>query len=108
MTRNPPGPSYKEVRMSDKILIRGGQVLSMDPEIGDLEQADVLIEGDRIAAVQPSIEADAEVIDARGKIVIPGFIDTHRHTWETAIRSCAPNATLDDYFVEVLDTFAPL
>jgi len=35
-------------------------------------------------------------------------VDTHRHTWETAIRSCAPNATLDDYFVEVLDGFAPL
>lgn len=94
--------------MSDRILIRGGHVLSMDPNIGDLDQADVFIEDGQIAAVQPSIEADAEVIDASGRIVIPGFIDTHRHTWETAIRSCAPNATLDDYFVEVLDTFAPL
>jgi len=94
--------------MSNRILIRGGQVLSMDPNIGDLSTGDVLIEDDRIAAVQPSIEADAEVIDASGSIVIPGFIDSHRHTWETAIRSCAPNATLDDYFVEVLDTFAPL
>jgi cytosine/adenosine deaminase-related metal-dependent hydrolase len=94
--------------MSDRTLIRGGHVLSMDPDIGDLEKGDVLIEDGRIAAVQPSIEADAEVIDASGRIVIPGFIDTHRHTWETAIRNCAPNATLDDYFVEVLDTFAPL
>ncbi|HEX6337165.1 MAG TPA: amidohydrolase family protein [Jiangellaceae bacterium] len=94
--------------MSDRTLIRGGHVLSMDPDIGDLAQGDVLIEDGRIAAVQPSLDADAEVIDARGRIVIPGFIDTHRHTWETAIRSCAPNATLDDYFVEVLDTFAPL
>ena len=40
--------------------------------------------------------------------MIPGFVDTHRHTWETAIRNSAPNATLDDYFVEILDTFAPL
>jgi cytosine/adenosine deaminase-related metal-dependent hydrolase len=94
--------------MSDRTLIRGGHVLSMDPDIGDLEKGDVLIEDGRIAAIQPSIEADAEVIDASGRIVIPGFIDTHRHTWETAIRNCAPNATLDDYFVEVLDTFAPL
>ncbi len=39
---------------------------------------------------------------------MPGFVDTHRHTWEAAIRGCAPNATLDDYFVEILDTFAPL
>ena len=52
--------------------------------------------------------ADAEVIDCSGSVVIPGFVDTHRHTWEAAIRSCAPDATLDDYFVEVLDSFAPL
>jgi cytosine/adenosine deaminase-related metal-dependent hydrolase len=89
-------------------LIKGGQVLTMDRDIGDLPTGDVLITDGRIAAVQPEISADAEVIDATGMIVIPGFVDTHRHTWEAAIRGCAPNATLDDYFVEVLDTFAPL
>lgn len=95
--------------MADRILIKGGHVLSMDPEVGDLSPGDVLIEDDRIAAVAPSLDADdAEVIDAVGDIVIPGFIDSHRHTWEAAIRNCAPNATLDDYFVEVLDSFAPL
>jgi 5-methylthioadenosine/S-adenosylhomocysteine deaminase len=91
-----------------KILLKGGTVLSVDPEIGDLPTGDVLVEDDRIAGVQPSIEADAEVVDCTGKIVIPGFVDTHRHTWEAAIRNVAPNATLDDYFVEILDTFAPL
>jgi cytosine/adenosine deaminase-related metal-dependent hydrolase len=91
-----------------KILIRGGQVLTMDPATGNLPRGDVLIENDRIVGVAPNIDADAEVVDANGFIVIPGFIDTHRHTWESAIRGCAPNATLDDYFVEVLDTFAPL
>lgn len=94
--------------MSDKLLIRGGTVLSMDPTIGDLPRADVLIDGDRIAAVEPDISADAQTVDATGMIVIPGFVDTHRHTWEAAIRGSAPNATLDDYFVEILDTFAPL
>ncbi|HEX6486372.1 MAG TPA: amidohydrolase family protein, partial [Nocardioidaceae bacterium] len=93
--------------MADKTLIRGGTVLSMDPQIGDLT-GDVLIEDGTITAVQPDISADAEVIDATGNIVIPGFVDTHRHTWEAAIRGCAPNSTLDDYFVEVLDTFAPV
>lgn len=93
--------------MTEKTLIRGGTVLSMDPQIGDLT-GDVLIEDGTIAAVEPSISADAEVIDATGDIVIPGFVDTHRHTWEAAIRGCAPNSTLDDYFVEVLDTFAPV
>ena len=94
--------------MSNRILLRGGQVITMDPAIGDLATGDVLIEDGKIAAVQPSIEADAEVVDATGRIVIPGFVDTHRHTWETAIRGVAPNATLDDYFVDILDTFAPL
>ncbi len=95
--------------MPNRILIKGGHVVSMDPEVGDHSPGDVLIEGDRIAAVGPNLEAgDAEVIDAAGDIVIPGFIDSHRHTWEAAIRNCAPNATLDDYFVEVLDSFAPL
>ncbi len=94
--------------MAERRLLRGGTVLSMDPEIGDLARGDVLIEDDRIAAVGPDLDVgDAEVLDATGRIVLPGFIDTHRHTWETAIRGCAPNATLDDYFVEVLDTFAP-
>jgi 5-methylthioadenosine/S-adenosylhomocysteine deaminase len=94
--------------MSDKMLIRGGHVVSVDAAIGNLARGDVLIEDDKIVAVEPSIQADAEVVDAEGFIVIPGFVDTHRHTWEAAIRGSAPNATLDDYFVEILDTFAPL
>jgi cytosine/adenosine deaminase-related metal-dependent hydrolase len=93
--------------MVDRLLLRGGHVLTVDPDIGDLPNADVLIEGDTIAAVAPNLDADAEVVDVSGKIVIPGFVDTHRHTWEAAIRGSAPNATLDDYFVEILDTFAP-
>jgi 5-methylthioadenosine/S-adenosylhomocysteine deaminase len=91
-----------------KVLLKGGTVLSVDPDVGDLQSGDVLIEGDRIAGVEASIEADAEVVNCADKIVIPGFVDSHRHTWEAAIRNCAPNATLDDYFVDVLDTFAPL
>jgi cytosine/adenosine deaminase-related metal-dependent hydrolase len=94
--------------MADRLLIRGGHVLTVDSNLGDLSPGDVLVEGDTIAQVAPQIDADAEVIDATGDVVIPGFIDSHRHTWEAAIRGCAPNATLDDYFVEVLDTFAPV
>jgi cytosine/adenosine deaminase-related metal-dependent hydrolase len=80
----------------------------MDPDIGDLPRGDVLIEDGKIVAVQPEISADAEVLDMSGRIVIPGFVDTHRHTWEASIRGVAPDATLDDYFVDILDTFAPL
>lgn len=95
--------------MADRVLIRNGYVLTMDDRLGDIPNGDVLIEGDTILQVGRGLAAaDAEVIDATGKIVLPGFIDTHRHTWETAIRGCAPDATLEDYFIEVLDTFAPL
>lgn len=95
--------------MADRRVLRGGVVLTMDPDIGDLAKGDVLIDGDTIVEVGPDLDVgDAEEIDVRDKIVIPGFIDTHRHTWETAIRGCAPDSTLDDYFVGVLDTFAPV
>src|SRR2546425_827152 len=94
--------------MADRLLLRGGAVVSMDPDVGNLPKGDILIEGDKIVQIAPNIQADAQVIDVTGDVVIPGFIDTHRHTWECAIRGCAPNATLDDYFVEVLDTFAPI
>jgi len=71
-----------------RYVIRGGAVLSMDPAVGDFAVGDVLIEGKRIAAVARSIDAgDATVIDAAGRIVIPGFIDTHHHQFETALRS---------------------
>ncbi|HEV2344195.1 MAG TPA: amidohydrolase family protein [Actinocrinis sp.] len=98
--------------MSNRLLIRGGHILSMDPAVGDFPRGDLLVEDGRIAAVGSVLSGngatpDAEVIDATGFIVIPGFVDTHRHTWETAIRGVAPDATLDDYFVEILDTFAP-
>ncbi|MFC8428751.1 amidohydrolase family protein [Streptomyces sp. NPDC057253] len=94
--------------MNRRTLLRAGHVLSMDPDIGDLPRGDVLIEDGRIVAVEREISADAEVLDMTGRIVIPGFVDTHRHTWEASIRNVAPDATLDDYFVDILDTFAPL
>ena len=71
-----------------RVLIRGGHVMSMDPAVGDFASADVLVEGRRILAVGPGREAgDAEIVDAAGMIVMPGFIDTHHHQFETALRS---------------------
>ncbi len=94
--------------MAERILIKNGFVLTMDESLGDQPGADVLIEGDKIAEVGRNLSAEgAEVIDATGDIVIPGMVDTHRHTWEAPIRSSAPNYTLGDYFVGILDSFAP-
>ncbi len=94
--------------MPKRVLIRGGHVLSMDPGIGDIYGGDVLIEDDRIAQVAESIDAsDADTLDATDCIVIPGFIDSHRHTWETVIRGIAPDVSLSGYFDLVLDQLAP-
>lgn len=78
-----------------KTLIKGGHVLSMDPAIGNHARADVLIEGSKILAIAPQIDApDAAVIDATGHIVMPGFIDTHHHQFETALRAILADAIL--------------
>jgi 5-methylthioadenosine/S-adenosylhomocysteine deaminase len=93
--------------MADRILIRGGILLTLDNSLGET-RGDVLVEGDRIAEVGPNLSADgAQVIDADGDIVMPGMVDTHRHTWETSIRTSAPDYTLGAYFGAILDKFAP-
>jgi cytosine/adenosine deaminase-related metal-dependent hydrolase len=93
---------------ADRTLIKDGYVLSMDPEIGELERGSVLIEGDRIAAVEGDLgEVDAEVIDADGAVVLPGFVDTHRHTWQTALRAICADWTLFDYTIGMRMTLSP-
>ncbi|MEO7336134.1 MAG: amidohydrolase family protein [Caldimonas sp.] len=102
-----------------RYLIRGGAVMSMDPAVGDFAKADVLVEGKKIVAVGPNLHAGgAAVIDARGRIVMPGFIDTHHHQFETALRSfLADGVLIDDgsgsvssmttYYEYILLKFAP-
>ena len=64
----------RPARAGRPILIKGGIVLTLDRAVGDFEQADILIEGKKISAVQPSINApNAQVIDAKNRIVMPGW-----------------------------------
>jgi cytosine/adenosine deaminase-related metal-dependent hydrolase len=81
-----------------RTLLRGGTVITMDAQ-GDLLRGDVLITGDTITAIEPVIAADdAQVVDATGCIVIPGLVNAHMHTWQTALRGVAANWTLLQYF----------
>src|SRR5262245_25667655 len=106
-----------------RYIIRGGAVMTMDPSMpnkGEFAHADVLVEGTKIVAVGPNLHAGgAAVIDARGKIVMPGFIDTHHHQFETALRSFLANGVLINdqsgsvsgsttYFEFILLKFAPV
>ena len=85
-----------------RTLIRNATIITVDPKIGDLHRGDILIDGTKIAAVAPSIPADgAEIIDATNRIAIPGFIDTHRHTWESLLRAAGPDWSLGQYFTGV-------
>lgn len=88
---------------SQRLLFRNGFVVSMDPELGDIAGADVYVEDGKIAQVGIGLEiTDAEVVDATGMIVMPGFVDTHRHTWQTPVRGVLPSCTLDHYFEVML------
>lgn len=73
-----------------RLLIRCGTVVTLDPGIGQLESAEILVEGDAITAIGTDLGvSDAEVIEAPRSIAIPGFVDTHRHTWQAVIRGIA-------------------
>ena len=112
------GPPEDAGRRGRRYLIRGGHVMSMDPAVGDHSNWDVLVEGKNIVAVGPNLHArGAAVIDARGKIVMPGFVDTHHHQFETALRSFIADGLLFNdgqphgefnYFTYILGTFAPV
>ena len=103
-----------------RYVIRGGSVMSLDPNVGDFAQADVLVEGKKILAVGPNLHAGgAAEIDATGRIVMPGFIDTHHHQFETVLRSfLADGVLINDgsgspsgsttYFEFILLKFAPV
>ncbi|MGW4027838.1 amidohydrolase family protein [Streptomyces sp. NPDC004838] len=85
-----------------RTLIRNADIISVDPAIGNLRDADLLIEGTSIAAVGRDLPADgAEVVDGRGTIVMPGMVDTHRHLWQTVLRNIAADWTLSQYFAGV-------
>ncbi|TDE01027.1 amidohydrolase family protein [Jiangella asiatica] len=89
------------------LLLRGGTAIDTDPV--RVRAADVLVEDGRIAAVAPGlpVPAGAEVVDASGMLVLPGFVDAHRHTWQAGIRAAGPDVTLAGYLDLVLGTLAP-
>src|SRR5882757_9351745 len=84
-----------------RILLKGGVVLSLDRQVGDFAQADVLIEDGRIREVRPDIAVSGDavaVIDAANRIVIPGFVDTHSHSYQGLLRNILTNGVLNpDY-----------
>jgi 5-methylthioadenosine/S-adenosylhomocysteine deaminase len=97
--------------MSAELLLKGGQVVT-DAAAGAVAQVDVHVRGGVIVEIGPDLEAPgAEILDATARIVIPGLVDTHKHTWQSAIRHRTTGIDLFAYFGDVFgrlgSTFTP-
>jgi 5-methylthioadenosine/S-adenosylhomocysteine deaminase len=80
--------------LSASYLIKGGIVLTLGPKTPNHARADVLVEDGVIAEVGDGLRArDAEQIDATHAIVMPGFVDTHRHVWKSLFRNMGESGT---------------
>jgi 5-methylthioadenosine/S-adenosylhomocysteine deaminase len=105
-----PGTDFRVIPSGRKLIV-GGTVLSLDPHLGDFTIGDVLIEGDKIVGVGHNLQnGDVELIDASGMIVMPGFVDTHRHIWEGLLRNIGTDVPLEgrtSYISFVLHKLAP-
>lgn len=83
-----------------RTLFKGGTILTMDRTVPNLATGDLLVDGDRIAAIGPNLAVgDATVIDATDSIVMPGLIDAHHHMWLGVMRRLMPD--VDDLFVYI-------
>lgn len=93
-----------------RIAIRGGTLVTMDPGRPRVEVGDLLVEGGRIAAVGevPAGEEPGTVtIDAREMLVLPGFVNTHHHLYQTILRGVAPTSHLIAWIQECLGRYGP-
>ncbi|NBE92681.1 amidohydrolase [Nonomuraea sp. KC401] len=90
------------MRERPDLLITGTHLISMDPAVGDVANADVLVRDGRIAEIVPHPGAhdvtDAEVIDGTGTIMLPGFVDTHWHLWNSLLRGTVGDRPGSGYF----------
>ena len=83
------------------LLLQRGTILLHDEDDRILTlKADVLVENDRISNIEPDIPVppNADIIDCTGKLVSPGFIDTHHHLWQSALKGLFANCTFAHYF----------
>ncbi|KIX09066.1 uncharacterized protein Z518_00144 [Rhinocladiella mackenziei CBS 650.93] len=93
--------------MGGNYLIQNATVVSIDPSIGSVPNCDVLIRNGIISAVAPNLQAspDCIVIDGTNSIVSPGFVDTHRHTWQTQLRTITADYVLSDYVLNIRNVY---
>jgi len=88
-------------------LIRGGHVLTMDKQLDEIDGCDILIEDGKIIAIGLNIDApNAVIIEAEDHIVMLGFVDAHRHMWQTQLRAIMGDGTLVDYSTQIRNVYS--
>lgn len=88
------------------ILISGGTIVTVNPRREVIEGGAILIDGDRIAAVGRATDLerehpDASRIDARGKVVFPGLVNTHTHLYQTLLKGLGDDKMLYDWLKQM-------
>ena len=105
-------PELTRLQSQRRILLKGGVVLTLDRQVGDFAQADVLIEDGKIREIRPNIAVSADaaaVVDASNRIIIPGFVDTHSHSYQGLVRNIMANGLLNpDYNRDIQTTLTPV
>ncbi|MFC9221423.1 amidohydrolase family protein [Streptomyces hygroscopicus] len=93
--------SYQQQPHKDRILIKGAYLMTQDDKLGNLV-GDVLVADGRILRIGQDLRDDeARLVDGTGNAVLPGFIDTHRHNWQGALRNLGPAWTYQEYRSQV-------
>ena len=105
-------PELSRLQSQRRIVLKGGIVLTLDRQVGDFAQADLLIEDGKIREIRPNIAVStdaAAVVDASNRIIIPGFIDTHSHSYQGLVRNILANGLLNpDYNRDIQTTLTPV
>ncbi len=105
-----PGPGRDDVDTAalparGEFVLRGGRVMTMDPALGTVDVGDVHVRDGVIMAIGASLPVTAaEAIDARGMIVMPGFVETHWHLWNAIYRNLI---TAQGHYLAVKHELAP-
>jgi 8-oxoguanine deaminase len=94
-----------------KTLIKNADwIITMDQDRRRLRNSDILIEGPAISAIGNNLDKEVkadEVIDAAGMVIVPGFVNTHHHCWQSLVRNIhvANGLTLEPWLAVVYQIF---
>lgn len=98
-----------QAKASRSWCVRGAHVLSMDPQVGEWECADILVQDRRIAQIGPNLAADGvPQIDGRGCVALPGFVDAHWHLWNSGLRGLVLGDDREQGYFPVTMRLGPL